>query len=133
MGRETFGTVPENAFRVPIIREKSANASRGNTEQMRGPDLYQGLVELGRSIHSAGAPVVERVLQRLSRERQREIVAVGETDPGKLDMAAIEHLESGVDQALEGHEAMRVDEAALDGRTVGRGVIIAELENAAND
>ncbi len=133
MGRETFGTVPENAFRVPIIREESANSSRGNTEQMRGPDLYRGLTELGQSIHSAGAPVVERVLQILGRERQREIVGVGETDPGKLDMTAIEHLESGVNQALEGHEAMRVDEAALDGRVTGRDAIIAELENAAND
>lgn len=128
MGRETLGTTPEGAFRVPVIKESSVNERPSISEITKAPSAIEGFAALGELIHRTARPPLERVFAAVNRQWSRQIVEVGQTDPSKLNMTHIEDVDSGVRACLEATAELESHERILDQRVEGRKAIISELE-----
>lgn len=128
-----LGNTLENAFRVPIIKEPSANERPSVSEVTRRPDAYEGMAALGEMLHKTAKPTIERVFKGLNRERMRGIVDLGHRDPDRINMALVEDVDAGVDEGLEGIAELEGHAAVLEQRVAGRAAIIAELEAMGRD
>jgi hypothetical protein len=125
-----IGTTSPEAFRVPVTREPSVNERPNISEITRGPSAIEGLAALGETVHRVATASYERVMDKIGRQRTREVVAFGKTEPDKLNMALVEAADAGVTEALAAEAEMNEQVGILEQRTDGRRAIIAELEDA---
>jgi len=127
MGRE-IGATPEGAFKVPIIREESANIRPSISEVTGGPSALEGLQALGENFHRVAGPTIDRVLSTLNKERRRQTAELDHQEVGGINLAQLENTKADIVAGEEGFAELGGHGDILKTRTDGRAAIIAEIE-----